>query len=249
MIDSYRKLAKFMLGACLLGLTSCAGMVQGPPPGATPPSGYSPPTAERAGFWWSCRFKVVWPPDEDPDFSVDLLLAHAVVMPVLKEHESNLIYWRFHRRAARDKTGHQFSFLFYSDPHTAEEVFGEIRRSTFLNDAMEAKIVESITTDDTASPARSRVEDFSDPSWSPTLQRNWPSFIMGVSALWLGLIDEAMAEAPRGGADIRASLGRYREADTALSSIWNKEGQHAFLHHLSAIFGYKPMLIRKEITF
>jgi hypothetical protein len=249
MIDDYRKLAMFMLSVCLLGLTSCASMVQGPKPAAPPPSGYSPQAAERTGFWWACRFKVFWPPDEDPDLTVDLLLAHSVVRPVLRKYESKLIYWRFHRRAAHDKTGHQFSLLFYSDPHTAAEIFGELRSSKPLNDAMEAKIVESITTDDPASPVRPRVEDYSDPSWSPTLQRNWPSFIMGVSALWLGLIDEAMAEAPPCGADIRASLGRYREADAKVSAIWNKEGQHAFLHHLSAVFGYKPMLIRKEITF
>jgi hypothetical protein len=72
---------------------------------------------------------------------------------------------------------------------------------------------------------------------------------MGVSALWLGLIDEAMAENPGEAGEIRALLERYRTADARITTIWNKEGQHAFLHHLNALFGYKPLLIRKEITF
>ena len=106
-----------------------------------------------------------------------------------------------------------------------------------------------IVADDPATPSRPRVEDFSDPGWSPVLQRNWPSFIMGVSSLWLGLIDDAMAEPSGDSQGIRALLDRYRKADGQVSSIWYKEGQHALLHHLNALFGYKPMLIRKEMSF
>ena len=249
-----RGLTILVVGACLLGLTSCGCVARGPallaPHTAEPVASGGPRAASPVGgYWWSCRFKVSWHPPEDPDFAVDLLLAHAVVGPVLREYESKLAYWRFHRRAARDKTGHQFSFLFHSDTGTAVEVFREIVRAAPLREALAAGIVETVNVDDPSGPGRPRVEDTSDPSWSPSLQRSWPSFIMGVSSLWLKLVDEAMAEASADRAGIRDLLERYREANARVTSIWYKEGQHAFLHHLNAIFGYEPMLLKKEVSF
>ena len=85
--------------------------------------------------------------------------------------------------------------------------------------------------------------------WSPALQRNWPSYIMGVSTLWLGLIDDFIADVSTGDDDVFALLEEYREVDSRITTVWRDEGQHAFLHHLSAVFGYEPLLIRKEIRF
>jgi hypothetical protein len=118
-----------------------------------------------------------------------------------------------------------------------------------LQQALKEKIVEKIIFSDPNKTVRQKIEDMSDPHWSPTLQRNWPSFIMGVSALWLGLIDDQMANVTEEDLNESGILGPYRQADTAITSMWRKEGQHAFLHHLSAIFGYEPLMIRKEITF
>jgi hypothetical protein len=249
MILDYPKLKIFVSIACLLGLTSCACMVRGPEFHAASALG-SPPVGGRDGaFWWGYRFKVFWPPEKAPDFTIDLLLAHAVVQPVLSEYQSRIIYWRFHRRAAPDAGGHQFSFLFYSDPITAGEVFRRIGQSKLLSEALAANIVEKIIADDPAQPARPGVEAMSDPHWSPMLQRSWPSFIMGVSSLWLDLIAEAVSEDPGNDLEIHALLERYRKADERVTSVWHKEGQHAFLHHLNAIFGYEPLIIQKEMRF
>jgi hypothetical protein len=66
---------------------------------------------------------------------------------------------------------------------------------------------------------------------------------MGVSETWLGLVRDAAG----------AELGETRPADTAkllagyeaverrVTQLWREEGGHAFLHHLSAIFGYRPV--------
>jgi hypothetical protein len=125
----------------------------------------------------------------------------------------------------------------------------EIKKSEVLQQALKEKIVEKIIFSDPNKTVRQKIEDMSDPHWSPTLQRNWPSFIMGVSALWFGLIDDQMANVTKEDLNESGILGPYRQADTAITSMWRKEGQHAFLHHLSAIFGYEPLMIRKEITF
>jgi hypothetical protein len=103
--------------------------------------------------WWACRFKISWDSDVQVDWAVDLLLAHAVVKPVLKEHAKNLFRWRFHRRAVRDKVGHQFSFLFYADSGVASKVMEEIKQSDILQKALEEKVVEKTIFSD---PAKAR---------------------------------------------------------------------------------------------
>ena len=200
-------------------------------------------------FWWRCQFRMVWPNDVQPDWAADLLLAHAVVSPVLLQNEEDISYWRFHRRAVRDAAGHQFSFIFYSNPETASSVFGALNKSEVLKNTLNAKIVEKVIMGDPSNPKLSSISDTSDPSWSPEVQKYWPSYIMGVSSLWLGLIIEDMQHNPESIEDVNRLLEAYRQVDLNLAGKWRKEGQHALLHHLSAIFGYQPMLIKKELTF
>jgi hypothetical protein len=199
--------------------------------------------------WWACRFKISWPPGAEPDLAADVLLAHAVVRPVLREHSKELSWWRFHRRAVRDKMGHQFSFLFYSDSIVSADVMEDIRQSNILQQALADNIVEKIAFDDPNKPTRPRIEATSDRRWSPELQRNWPSYIMGVSSLWLGLIDDVMADVPTHDDNLATLLKQYRQAEAAVTTMWHREGQHAFLHHLNAIFGYEPLMIIKGIRF
>ena len=203
--------------------------------------------AER--FWWRCSFTNVWPEDTRPDLVIDLFLAHGVVRPVLANHLGDIKYWRFHRRAARDQAGHQFTLLFYTTPEVAAELFAQMGRSRLLNDAIAANLVERVRTDNPAHPKDTAVEATSDPNWSTNLQRNWPNFIMGVSALWLGLIDDFLEVAVEEVGDPLVLLEEYRQVDARIAEIWRQEGQHALLHHLNAIFGYKPLTIRKNLTF
>ena len=200
-------------------------------------------------FWWKCRFKIVWPDGERPDGAVDLLLAHAVVAPVLSQFGDKISFWRFHRRAARDAAGHQFSFLFYGSPATASSVFGALEKSEVLQKAVTARIVQKTILDDPASPRRPGIGDTSDPNWSPEIQRRWPAFIMGVSAFWLGLIIETLPPSQELSEDVRQKLSAYRHAGNEITKKWRNEGQHALLHHLNAVFGYEPMLIRKTLSF
>ncbi len=215
-------------------------------PQAIVPPAHKPVTDS---YWWRCQFRIVWPENSRIDWGMDLLLAHAVISPVLRDHDRDISSWRFHRRAARDNAGHQFSFIFYSKPETAASIFRDIQKSEILKRAEQAGLVEKVITGDPRNPQFPNIEDTSDPSWSLELQKNWPSFIMGVSSLWLGLISESMQEQPEEIADINLLLEKYREADTQVSFTWRNEGQHALLHHLNAVFGYTPLSIRKMLTF
>lgn len=200
-------------------------------------------------YWWHCKFKNVWPDEVEAEGAIDLLLAHAVVQPILSKHIAEIPYWRFHRRAVRDAAGHQFSLLFYSQPAIASAVFSEINQNENLIRAIDAKLVEKVLMNDPNDPQSRNIEDTSDLSWSPELQRNWPAFIMGVSSLWLGLIDDLMQNSPKNIDDSNELLEQYRKVDAKITEKWKNEGQHALLHHLNAVFGYHPMLIKKEMSF
>ena len=90
---------------------------------------------------------------------------------------------------------------------------------------------------------RPKVGDTSDPNWSPVMQNTWPHYIMGVSRMWLGMIDQVSQE--REIAD-SATLGQllvhYEQVNDAFTHIWQQEGYHALLHHLNAIFGYEALV-------
>jgi hypothetical protein len=200
-------------------------------------------------FWWRCRFTNVWPKDREADGAVDLLLAHAVVSPVLSQYTADIAYWRFHRRALRDSKGHQFTFLFYSKPEIASAVFAEIDKSEVLKDSLNANIVRKVVMDNPGHPQLPNIGHTSDRHWSSEVQKNWPSYIMGVSSLWLGLIDDYKQKSSKASNNIGELLEEYREVDAKITDTWRNEGQHAFLHHLNAVFGYEPMLIKKELSF
>jgi hypothetical protein len=215
-------------------------------PQANIPSAYK---QTEDNFWWRCQFKIVWPEDTRLNWGMDLLLAHSVISPILENHHKDISYWRFHRRAARDSAGHQFSFIFYSNPETAASVYREIQQSSVLKQALERKLVERVRTGDPQNPTSPNIEDTSDPNWPPDIQKTWPLFIMGVSSLWLGLINESFHAEPEDHGKIELLLEKYREVDAQITNLWRNEGQHAFLHHLNAVFGYNPMFLRKMITF
>ena len=67
---------------------------------------------------------------------------------------------------------------------------------------------------------------------------------MGASQMWLNLISEAIADMPNPDSPLSLQEDEelHKNANAAISKLWQKEGQHAFLHHLSALFGYKEII-------
>ena len=203
----------------------------------------------QGGCWWSARFRIAWPPESSPRWSMGLLLADMVVEPALLRFHDNIKFWRFHRRAMRDNTGHQFSFLFYSDSSVASGIFKAIGDNQVLEELLARALIDEVKVDDTSHPVRYKIEATSDSHWSLTLQKAWPAFIMGASAMWLGLINQYVEEGESRDLDIDSLLERYDEVNKSVGNIWTKEGQHAFFHHLSAVFGYEPLIIKRKVRF
>ena len=61
--------------------------------------------------------------------------------------------------------------------------------------------------------------------------------------MWLGLVQ---SEAEKHvGLELHE---RYQAVETALDQLWFHQANHAFFHHLSALFGYRPVrVIRRDI--
>ena len=194
--------------------------------------------------WRRCYFRITWPEDSEPHFEIDLLIAHRIVGPVLINHGNNMYRWRFHRRAGRDEAGHQFTFAFYSGSTHAKNIIQQLQENNVRKRLLEKEILEVAGCDSPEDMSMPGIADTSDKKWSDSVQAHWPSYIMGVSNLWLGLIDDAIATVGGGNTDIDSMIQDYQQASELVTSVWRNEGQHAFLHHLNAVFGYESTLIR-----
>ncbi|TNC79455.1 MAG: hypothetical protein C9356_19095 [Oleiphilus sp.] len=188
-------------------------------------------------------------PEEQVNWDMDLLLAHGVLGLMIAENRDGLPLWRFHRRAARDSTGHQLSLLFYSDESTANMLFDWIESDPIIESAKSAGLLTGLINKAEAFENASSIAATSDRSWDPAIQRQWPSFIMGVSATWLGLIEELLPDAETEKETLDQKLARYHLANERLTELWREQGQHALLHHLNALFGYEALLIQRYMRF
>ena len=219
----------FLLGGC----------ASAPP--APPATGESlgTPAAEGQLYWWYSRFRLAWPEGQPAPWGTDPLLADRVIRPILETEHDQITLWRFHRRAARDAAGRQFSFIYRATPATARRVQARIDADQQVTRLLRQGTLLQVSHDDPARPQRPGIGDTSDPAWTPQMQRAWPYFILGASQLWLELIREldATPGLPRG------TDARYAAIDRELETLWREQGGHALLHHLSAVFGYRELLV------
>jgi hypothetical protein len=221
-------------------LAGCTTVTQAPKPVRT---AVSPETQAQQAGWWYLRFRLERDDEGGVNSFLDALIADQLLSDLIERHQADIGLWRFHRRWPDDTTGHQFSFVFYAPGPLAANLVTEVERHPLLAqldaDGHLAELrLDRAPADRAADPAAT-----SDPSWPPDIQREWPKFIMGASRMWLGLVQ---TEAARHG-DL-AAYERYRVVEEALDELWYHEANHAFFHHLSALFGYKPMrVIRREI--
>ena len=240
LIKTFRSL--LILGTLLLVfLTGCASLGQVQTHEVKP---VTPEALPSGNGWWGVRFRMNWPPDTDAVWHMDLYLAHQVIMPLLEKNKTDIYLWRFHRRAKRDGAGRQFTFYFYSSPRTAQQIFDALQSNPILIDTLSAGIIDEIVYDNPAHIKQPEIDDTSDKNWPLSIQKTWPYYINGVSQMWLNLVAEI---ADRDLKDERpASLEEidsfYRQVDETVTELWQKNGRHAFLHHLNAVFGYEPLI-------
>jgi hypothetical protein len=113
-----------------------------------------------------------------------------------------------------------------------------IQTNSLLREMKEAGLIIDASFDD---PPQPRFEGVGDETWPSAIQQAWPHYIHGVSRMWLQLIQEVAGE--RTHTSLDETLQLYRNVNDQITALWREQGQHSFLHHLNAIFGYEPINI------
>lgn len=235
--------------ACLLFLAGCAG-APAPRPDALPGDWAGSVGPDEAARWHTSCFRMPFAADGRPVWGRDLLLADRVLAPLLAAHRDDIALWRFHRRAADDAAGHQFSLLLYTSDAVYAAIVAAIEADPIVARLRQEAQLTSVQHDCRAAQSRPELGATSDPAWDPAIQRTWPYFIMGVSASWLALVHDLAAAPPANAPAAEADpVGFYTAIDARITELWAGQGQHAYLHHLSGLYGYKPLRIQTWMQF
>jgi hypothetical protein len=228
---------------CVMILWLAVGCAATPSrPLSNPPQPTTLEPAPGVYGWWSVRFKMDRP-DGKTKWERDLLIAHRVTFPIIGAHGEAIDLWRFHRRSGDDETGHQFSFLFFSTAEVADTINRMVVDDPLVEQLLADGVIQEVITDAVDHNDHPHVGDTSDRKWSPVMKDTWPYYIMGVSRMWLGMIDQISLERELA-ADATTSemLEHYVHVNDAINRIWQQEGYHALLHHLNAIYGYEALI-------
>ena len=202
---------------------------------------------EEDETWRRVKFRFRWPEGVDLDFSYHLLIADQILLPVLENHKDDIPLWRFHRRAARDRAGHQFSFIYYSNGYVDRKIRAQINQNPIVSRLKDLEVLEALLFTHSDKNEAALVEFTSDPDWPLEIQQSWPYFIMGVSESWLDLIEREQAQNKEAtNRDIVEMLSYYQQLNDRIINKWGEYGRHAYLHHLNAIYGYTPVYIRES---
>ncbi len=203
----------------------------------------APPDGNALPRWTAIRFRLARQKGEAVNSYLDALIADRILAPTLVREQRHLKLWRFHRRWPNDPTGHQFSLLLYAPEATARRLVTQVQANPLLEQLRnDGHLIEWRAEPPSKEPATDPA-DTSDRSWPPAVQNEWPKFIMGASQMWLGLVQSESTKHSK-----LALHARYQAVEKALDRLWFEQANHAFFHHLSALFGYKPVrVIRRDI--
>jgi hypothetical protein len=194
--------------------------------------------------WSRVKFRLTWPEGEELDFSYDLLIADQILRPINETFGEQIELWRFHRRAARDGAGHQFSFIYYSPLAVSNQIETAVQNSYIVEQLQSKGVLESLIFVSGSKPTSEKIEATSDSQWPIEIQKSWPSFIQGVSQSWLDLIAQEKNKKPGFEmTDIHVMVEYYQDINKSIVDKWGKYGRHAYFHHLNAVFGYSPVYL------
>ncbi len=193
--------------------------------------------------WWYLRFRLAREDAQEVNSYLDMLIADRILAPLIVAERDEIVLWRFHRRWPNDATGHQFSLIVYTSVPVAQRLADNIGRSAVLSQLRDDGHLVQFRIDQPAEEVRFDIDATSDRAWPLPIQREWPHFIMGASHMWLALVQGAARDYPD-----MALYEKYQAVESDVDTLWFKHGNHAFFHHLSGLFGYRPIrVIRRDI--
>ncbi len=180
---------------------------------------------------------------KDQDYlttGIDVLLAGLV----FRSYTAFSDLWRFHRRFAKDQTGHRFTFYMHTFEDMIQALYEEIQKDPlveFLTKNGYGKIKTDYLSEnyhrawDTGS--------LSDPSWHPVVRNNWPWLATGFSRMWLEMIlvcmDRLRIEIPKklNRTNVENLIQACSMINGMIVGIYQTQGQHFVTHHTDVLFG------------
>jgi hypothetical protein len=193
--------------------------------------------------WHSIKFTIKWDGISAPKFFIDLIIMDLLVAPVIERFKSEFEVWRFHRRAIKDKRGHELSLLLYVESNEANEMFEQIASNNLFTLIKRNYLKSNIELE--SGPRE--IEGRGDNSWPEDINKVWPYYMTGVCNMFVNLIKEIKANRIEK-IDVNNAQNEiedyYEELGKEIAAKWFKYGSHAFLHHMGAIFGYELIFLR-----
>jgi len=209
-------------------------------------SSAQPNSVESEKGWWEIGFHQRYGHDDEIRWEYDALIALKVLKPIL-EKEKEIKLWRFHRRAVADRDAHRFGFFFYATQKIGEGVYQQVNEQPLIKKLLNNRQIDRLSFYNINKKLRSDIGDTSDKKWPVELQKTWPYFIMGVSQTWLGLVEHYYSELKLSdNADLDEQLKGFKQVSDKIDLIWKYNGNHAFLHHLNALFAYQELYILEQ---
>ena len=188
------------------------------------------------------------------DSPVHSLTANEILGPIIQKCEQEMILWRFQRSFRPNKAWHPFTFKFYGPRSLVPEINKLIQSNEVYRMMKEEGLLELNDDKDVACRALTdcpAVKDDNDPNWSDEIKEIWPYYIHGVSQAWLRLIEvfteQVEGQMPR--SSFKEKIDFHDTVNKRIEEQWTKHGQHAMLHHLNAVFGYKYIKVVRPHGF
>ncbi len=190
--------------------------------------------------WYALRFTIPWDKKGEPKWYIGTLIAGEVISPLLMQRRDAIDCWRIHRRAVDDKTGHVFSFIFYSSQANAMLIYQQLKDYKILIELQNQHLITKVSNDPLYRSEQTKIADTSDAAWPEKMRETWPYFMMGASQMWLAQVDAFKQETD----ESIAIEQRYISLHNKITELWQQQGQHALMHHLNAVYAYQPILVR-----
>ncbi len=191
--------------------------------------------------WHFINFKIKWNKKFPINFFIDLLIIDLLISPTIEKFKPKLILWRLHRSATEG--GHILRFIFYTTPEVSKNILENIEANKLY-----AFIKENYLEDLIKQEGSQKIEGAGDGNWPQEINKSWPYYIMGVSNMFIKLVEEVkegITDQPKENNKEELEI-YYKEVEKKIDEIWLNHGCHAFIHHLSAIIGYKPVILQRR---
>jgi hypothetical protein len=192
--------------------------------------------------WYGHKLLIERPSPAETRWWIDLLLLDTVVREWVDSGPDSIGPWRFHRRAADDKTGHKFELLHYGTAQARDRTAHFVSEHEVVATLLAAGLIRDLFAHDYGAG----IDAASAPDWPESLARAWPSYIRGASESILQLVDELRDSEPPvvGDGFVGEAEAYYSGIMADLTQVWRDWGSHAYFHHLNGLFGYQPLIAR-----